>query len=111
MERLEPTCRNMSGWAMLSMSARRAEALFCSPESGRWCCSARESGRRPFSRCYALASAGSTRQVLWLHAARDRQHHPFAAEVRRLMMMLTHGRSYVCYSKPGSRDKMGEDFD
>ena len=60
---------------------------------------------------YALAAARSTRQVLWLHAARDRQHHPFAAEVRRLMLALTHGRSYVCYSRPGSRDKMGEDFD
>jgi len=27
------------------------------------------------------------------------------------MAALTHGRSYVCYSRPGSRDKMGEDFD
>src|SRR5262249_19778067 len=43
--------------------------------------------------------------------ARDRLHHPFAAEVRRLMLALTHGRSYVCYSRPGSHDKMGEDFD
>jgi ferredoxin-NADP reductase len=60
---------------------------------------------------YALAAARSTRQVLWLHATRDRDHHPFAAEVRRLMLALTHGRSYVCYSRPGSRDKMGEDFD
>jgi ferredoxin-NADP reductase len=60
---------------------------------------------------HALAAAGSTRQVLWLHAARDRQHHPFAAEVRRLMLALTHGRSYVCYSRPGSHDKIGEDFD
>ena len=60
---------------------------------------------------YALAAANSTRQVLWLHAARDRQHHPFAAEVRRLMPALTHGRSYVCYSRPGSQDKMGQDFD
>ena len=60
---------------------------------------------------YALAAARSTRPVFWLHAARDRQHHPFAAEVRRLMLALTHGRSYVCYSRPGSRDKMGEDFD
>jgi ferredoxin-NADP reductase/MOSC domain-containing protein YiiM len=60
---------------------------------------------------YALAGARSTRQVLWLHAARDQQHHPFGAEVRRLMLTLTHGRSYVCYSKPGSSDKMGEDFD
>ncbi len=60
---------------------------------------------------HALAAARSTRQVLWLHATRDREHHPFAAEVRRLMFTLTHGRSYVCYSRPGSRDKMGEDFD
>src|ERR1700742_4172936 len=60
---------------------------------------------------YALVGARSTRQVLWLHAARDQQHHPFGAEVRRLMLMLTHGRGYVCYSKPGSSDKMGEDFD
>src|SRR5262244_1697784 len=58
---------------------------------------------------YALAS--SPRQVLWLHAARDRQHHPFAAEVRRLLPALTHGRSYVCYSRPGSQDKKGQDFD
>src|SRR5258706_53676 len=60
---------------------------------------------------YALATDRSTRQILWLHTARDREHHPFAAEVRRLMLALTHGRSYVCYSRPGSPDKMGEDFD
>ena len=60
---------------------------------------------------HALAAAHSTRQVLWLHAARDRQHHPFAAEVRRLMHALTRGRSYVCYSRPDPQDKVGEDFD
>jgi ferredoxin-NADP reductase/MOSC domain-containing protein YiiM len=60
---------------------------------------------------HALAAARSTRQVLWLYAARDRQHHPFAGEVRRLMPALAHGRSYVCYSRPGSSDKMGADFD
>jgi MOSC domain-containing protein YiiM/ferredoxin-NADP reductase/ferredoxin len=60
---------------------------------------------------HALAAVGSARQVLWLYAARDRDHHPFAAEVRRLMHALAHGRRYVCYSRPGSRDKMGEDFD
>jgi ferredoxin-NADP reductase/MOSC domain-containing protein YiiM len=60
---------------------------------------------------YALAAGHSTREVLWLHAARDRQHHPFAAEVRRLMFGLAHKRTYVCYSKPGSSDKVGEDFD
>jgi ferredoxin-NADP reductase/MOSC domain-containing protein YiiM len=60
---------------------------------------------------YALAAARSTGQVLWLYAARDRQHHPFAAEVHRLMRALSHGHSYVCYSAPGSQDKMGVDFD
>jgi len=59
----------------------------------------------------ALAAARSTRHVLWLHGARDRQHHPFAAEVRRLTLGLPHGRCYVCYSAPDSRDKIGEDFD
>ena len=60
---------------------------------------------------HALAAARSARQVLWMHAARDREHHPFIAEVRRLMLDLPRGRSYVCYSGPGSLDKLGEDFD
>jgi ferredoxin-NADP reductase/ferredoxin len=60
---------------------------------------------------HALAAARSTRRVLWLHAARDRQHHAFAAEVRRLLLELSHGRSYVCYSRPGSGDELGQDFD
>ena len=60
---------------------------------------------------HALSAARSTRQVLWLHAVRDRQHHPFGAEVRRLILTLTRGRSHVCYSRPGLGDRMGEDFD
>jgi ferredoxin len=60
---------------------------------------------------HALAAEPSARQVLWLHGARDREHHPFAAEVQRLVLELANARSYVCYSKPGSQDKMGEDFD
>jgi ferredoxin-NADP reductase/MOSC domain-containing protein YiiM/ferredoxin len=59
---------------------------------------------------HALAATRSPRQVWWLHTARDGRHHPFAAEVRRLMPALAHGHSHVCYSRPGSRDKMGEDF-
>jgi ferredoxin-NADP reductase/MOSC domain-containing protein YiiM len=59
----------------------------------------------------ALAASRSTRKVFWLHGARDRQHHPFAAEVRQLMLPLPNNRSYVCYSRPDSRDKIGEDFD
>jgi ferredoxin-NADP reductase/MOSC domain-containing protein YiiM/ferredoxin len=60
---------------------------------------------------HALAEARSTRQVLWLHAARDGRHHPFAAEVPRLMLALAHGRRYVCYSRPNPSDRIGENFD
>ena len=59
---------------------------------------------------HALAATRSTRPVWWLHSARDGQHHPFAAEVRRLMLALPHGHSYICYSRPGSDDSMTEDF-
>ena len=60
---------------------------------------------------HALAEDRPTRQVLWIHAARDGHHHPFAAEIRRVMGPLTNGRRFVCYSRPTSRDKMGEHFD
>ena len=59
---------------------------------------------------HALAAARSTRQVIWLHTARDGRHHPFAGEVRKLMRALTNGRSYVCYTRPDPIDKKGEDF-
>ena len=59
---------------------------------------------------HALAATRSTRQVLWLHTARDGQHHPFAGEVRRLIRGLTNGHSYVCYTRVDSIDKTGDDF-
>ena len=60
---------------------------------------------------HALAATRSARQVLWLHAARDRRHHAFAVEARRLLLALPRGRSCVCYSDPESGDRAGEDFD
>jgi len=60
---------------------------------------------------HALAEARSTRRVLWLHAARDRQHHPFAGEIRGLMPALANGRLFICYSKPEPQDRLVEDFD
>ena len=60
---------------------------------------------------YAMHAARSTRPVLWLHAARDGKHSPFAAEARRLVSDLARGRSYVCFSRPGVADRLGTDFD
>jgi ferredoxin-NADP reductase/ferredoxin len=59
---------------------------------------------------YALSTAHSPRQVLWVHAARDGEHHPFAAEARRLLQGITAARSYVCYSQPEARDTLGKDY-
>ena len=60
---------------------------------------------------HTLAANRSTRQVFWLHSARDREHHPFAGEVRSLIGKLPNAQSYVCYSRPGADDKIGENFD
>ena len=60
---------------------------------------------------HALASAHSDREVLWLHAARDGAHHPFAAEAQGLVRALAHARSYICYSQPVAGDKAGTGFD
>ena len=60
---------------------------------------------------HALAANRSTRQIFWLHSARDRQHHPFASEARSLIGKLPNARAHVCYSRPGADDKLGEHFD
>jgi MOSC domain-containing protein YiiM/ferredoxin-NADP reductase/ferredoxin len=57
------------------------------------------------------AGAGATRPVLWLHSARDGEHHPFGAEARRLALSLPHGRSFVCYSRPDAHDEIGKGFE
>jgi ferredoxin-NADP reductase/MOSC domain-containing protein YiiM len=60
---------------------------------------------------HALVADRSEREVLWLHGAHDGQHHPFAAEARRLVQALAKGRLHVCYSSPGPHDRINEDFD
>ena len=60
---------------------------------------------------HTLAANHSTREIFWLHSARDREHHPFAGEVRSLIGKLPNAHAYVCYSGPGVDDKMGEHFD
>lgn len=60
---------------------------------------------------HTLAAQHSTRPVLWLQAARDGAHHPFAAEVGQLLRALGQGHRYVCYSQPRPEDVLGENFD
>ena len=95
----------------LDASAPRGSFILQPGEGPVVLCSAGIGATPVLAMLHALATGGSNRQVVWLHAARDRQHHPFAAEVRRLTAALARGRAYVCYSRPGALDKVGEDFD
>jgi ferredoxin-NADP reductase/MOSC domain-containing protein YiiM/ferredoxin len=102
---------NVQVGAVLDISSPRGSFVLQSGERPVVLLSAGIGATPVLAMLHALAEARSARQVLWLHGARDRQHHPFAAEVHDLMGTLAHARSYVCYSSPGSQDKMGEDFD
>src|SRR5262249_6069453 len=95
---------------ILDVSAPRGSFILQSGEGPVVLLSAGIGATPVLAMLYALAASNPTRQVFWVHAARDGQHHPFVAEVRRLMLALPRGHSYVCYSRPDSRDKLGDDF-
>jgi ferredoxin len=59
----------------------------------------------------ALAEAHSDREIWWLHGARSRRDHVFAAEARGLLASLPNVRTHVSYSRPGPEDREGRDFD
>ena len=60
---------------------------------------------------HALAAHASPRPVWWIYGARNRLDHPFAREVRDLLVNLPQARSHVRYSRPEATDRMGVDFD
>jgi MOSC domain-containing protein YiiM/ferredoxin-NADP reductase len=60
---------------------------------------------------HALAATMSAREVWWIHGARDRGEHPFAAEVRACLEALPNSHSHIRYSSPGADDRPAVDFD
>jgi ferredoxin len=60
---------------------------------------------------HALTRAHSEREIWWLHGARNRREHSFAAEARALLDSLPNVRTHVCYSRPDPEDREGRDFD
>jgi ferredoxin len=46
-----------------------------------------------------------------VHGARNAAEHSFAREVDGLLFTLSNAHRVVCYSRPGSCDRAGEDFD
>ncbi|MEY2606554.1 MAG: hypothetical protein QOH31_4376 [Verrucomicrobiota bacterium] len=60
---------------------------------------------------HSLAAEISPREVWWLFGARNGKDHPFAEESRNLVKALPRGKSFIAYSRPGSRDRPSVDFD
>ncbi len=62
---------------------------------------------------HALASSGQHpgRQVWWVYAARNSNHHPFAEETRRLLNKMENAKSCVVYSRPLPADTLGVTHD
>jgi ferredoxin-NADP reductase/MOSC domain-containing protein YiiM len=61
------------------------------------------------SMLHALAAIDSPRQVWWLHAERDQDHHPFAEESRALLNQLSNSHMRVFYSRPEPADRLPAD--
>jgi ferredoxin-NADP reductase/MOSC domain-containing protein YiiM/ferredoxin len=59
----------------------------------------------------ALAEQHSDREIWWLHGARNGRGHPFAAEAKVLLASIPNVHAHVYFSRPGSSDLRGRDFD
>jgi ferredoxin-NADP reductase/MOSC domain-containing protein YiiM len=60
---------------------------------------------------HALADSATSQPVWWLHATRSGVSHVFSSEVRQALGGLAQGRSFVWFTRPGSEDRQGRDFD
>jgi MOSC domain-containing protein YiiM/ferredoxin-NADP reductase len=60
---------------------------------------------------HALAANGDQREIWWLHVTRNGATHCFAAEARRLVEHLAHGKNMVWYSQPAAQEQEGVNFD
>jgi ferredoxin-NADP reductase/ferredoxin len=59
----------------------------------------------------AASNDGLSREVWWFHSARDSTHHPFAGQVRSLMKALKQDHICNIYSRPGTSDRPGINYD
>jgi len=60
---------------------------------------------------HQLVAERSTRELWWLHGARDRSEHPFVTEVQALVAALPNGHAHVWYSRPAPGDEQGRDYE
>ncbi len=60
---------------------------------------------------HVLREQRSTRDIWWLHGARNRAEHAFADEAATLLGDLAHVHRRICYSRPAPTDRAGTDYD
>ena len=96
---------------VLEVSAPRGAFTFNQGESPVVLLSAGVGATPVLAMLHALAAEASQREVWWLFGARNSDEHPFAEEARSTLQSLLHSRSYILYSRPGSQDQPGLDFD
>ena len=60
---------------------------------------------------HSLRDLRSTREIWWVHGARNRASHAFASEAQALLEDLDHAHRRVWYSQPASTDEAGLDYD
>jgi ferredoxin-NADP reductase/MOSC domain-containing protein YiiM len=59
----------------------------------------------------SVDSVRSSREVWWIHGARNAQEHAFAKEARQLLDEIPRSHSAIAYSKPDPTDRLGTNFD
>ncbi|MAH85539.1 MAG: hypothetical protein CBB68_15045 [Rhodospirillaceae bacterium TMED8] len=59
----------------------------------------------------SIADIGSKRDVWFIHGARNGAEHAFGPDIRGIAESHTNVHVHICYSKPGSKDLVGRDFD
>ena len=59
----------------------------------------------------AIVESGSRRQTWFVHGAQNGREHAMGELVRRLSENNDHIRTHVRYSRPGSEDRAGRDYD
>jgi ferredoxin len=60
---------------------------------------------------HTLSTTRATREVWWVHGARNHDEHAFAGEADALLATLPHGHRLVFYSSPSATDRRGHDYD
>jgi len=59
----------------------------------------------------AIADAGATRDVWFIHGVRSGSEHAFGSHVRELAATHDNIRAHICYSRPDPSDELGKDYD